>query len=298
LAGIVANTEQPVMVRAAALARMSGYRRGYTMDAIRLARKSIDPLLRLAAPLAGSGLSPDNRWRLIVPLLDDELLAVRHQAFSALLPLAGQDPRFRRRLANEFPIWRQDQSFNLDFPETQTNLAGAYLAFTKVAQAESALREALALQPNWVPALLNLADVYRFTGREAEAGKLLLEALDVASDQAETNYAYALWLSRTEQPGEALAYFRRAAELAPNRMSFGYALALALNDAGEGPRAVEVLEALLDDWPDDQQLLIAAVTMLRDQRRYSEALAWLERLQELRPGDEQLSQLRRSLSNT
>jgi tetratricopeptide (TPR) repeat protein len=294
LAELVADSSQPVMVRAAALARMSGYRRGYTLDSIRLARKS-DPLLRLAAPLASYGLSAENRWRLIAPLLDDELLAVRHQAFSTLLPLALQDPDYRKRLERDFPGWRQDQSINLDYPETQTNLAGAYMALTDTAAAESALLEALALQPSWVPALLNLADLYRFTNRESEAEGLLQKALAVAPEQAESHYAYALWLSRTEQSESALEYFQRAALLAPDQIAYGYALALALNGSGDGAGAVRTLEALLVDRPDDQQLLIAAVTMLRDQQRYDEALTWLDRLQLLRPEDQQLSELRQSL---
>jgi tetratricopeptide (TPR) repeat protein len=294
LAELVADSSQPVMVRAAALARMSGYRRGYTLDSIRLARKS-DPLLRLAAPLASYGLSAENRWRLIAPLLDDELLAVRHQAFSTLLPLALQDPGYRKRLERDFPGWRQDQSINLDYPETQTNLAGAYMALTDTAAAESALLEALALQPGWVPALLNLADLYRFTNRESEAEGLLQKALAVAPEQAESHYAYALWLSRTEQSESALEYFQRAALLAPDQIAYGYALALALNGSGDGAGAVRTLEALLVDRPDDQQLLIAAVTMLRDQQRYGEALTWLDRLQLLRPEDQQLSELRQSL---
>ena len=126
------------MVRAFALARLGAYDRGYTMDAIRLARRD-EPLLRYAAPLAAASLSPERAWRLLNPLLTDELRAVRHAAVTALLPTLRADPAYRDRLAPHLAAWIDDQTLNLDYPETLTSLAGAYAAMGDPQAAEAAL---------------------------------------------------------------------------------------------------------------------------------------------------------------
>ena len=295
LASLVSDASQPIMVRASALARLGGYARGYTLDAIRLATRG-ESLLRYAAPLAAASLNPETRWRLLASLLDDELRAVRHQAVTALLPTVGRDPAFRERLAPHLAAWQADQSLNLDFPETLTNIAGAQAAVGDLAGAEASFNAALELQANWVPGLLNLADLYRLTGRDPEAGTLITRALALAPDQPEVSYGYALWLSRQGRLDESLTYFNQASVLAPERSQFTYTLALALNDSGDGARAVEVLEKLLTRWPEDQQALMALVTMLRDQQKFTEALPYLDRLLELRPGDSQLIEFRSAMA--
>ena len=295
LAALVSDAGQPIMVRASALERLGSYARGYTLDAVRLARKG-EPLLRFAAPLAVNSLAAESRWRLLAPLLDDELRAVRHHAISALLPTVTEDPAYRTRLAPHVEVWLDEQKLNLDQPETLTNIAGAQMALGDVASAEANLKEALRLQSSWVPGLMNLSDLYRATGRDAEAGAMLKEALAVAPAYPEVNYGYALWLSRQGQLDDSLEYFARAAAMAPMRMQFGYAWAVALNDSGDGERAVAVLAELLGRWPSNQQLLLAAVTMLRDQGRFAETLTLLDRLLQLRPGDRELHQFREAMA--
>jgi tetratricopeptide (TPR) repeat protein len=294
LADLVKDPNQPIMVRASALARLGAYNRGYTMDAIRLARKD-EPLLRFAAPLAAASLSPDRAWRLLAPLLEDELRAVRHQTVSALLPTLQADPSFRARLEPHLLTWIQEQSLNLDYPETLTNLAGAYAALDNLPAAEAALKESLALQANWVPGLVSLADLYRATGRDTDGGALLLEALALAPDQPEVAYAYALWLFRQGRLSEGLPHLEHAARLAPGQRHYAYAWAVALNDNGETDKALNVLNTLLKRWPDDAELLIATVTMLRDQSRFAEALPLLDQLIRQQPGNQELIQFREAM---
>ncbi len=294
LAELVMDATQPIMVRASALARLGPYNRGYTMDAIRFARKE-EPLLRFAAPLAAASLSPDRAWRLLAPLLEDDLRAVRHQAVAALLPTLRADPAYRPRLEPYLDTWLTEQALNLDYPETQTNLAGAYSALGRLPEAQAALEESLALQANWVPGMLALADLYRATGRDPEGGPLLEEALALAPEQPEVAYAYALWLYRQGRLADGLPLLEQAARLAPEQRQYAYTWAVALNDSGDPEQALAVLDALLSRWPDDPDLLMAAITMLRDQSRFSEALPLLDRLIRRQPGNQELLQFREAM---
>ena len=294
LTELVKDQTQPIMVRASALARLGAYNRGYTMDAIRLARRD-EPLLRFAAPLAAASLSPDRAWRLLAPLLEDDLRAVRHQTVSALLPTLQADPGFRARLEPYLATWIEEQSLNLDYPETLTNLAGAYAAMGNLPEAEAALKESLALQANWVPGLVSLADLYRATGRDTEGGPLLADALALSPEQPEVAYAYALWLFRQGRLEDGLPHLEEAARLAPGQRQYAYTWAIALNDSGKTDQALDVLNALLQRWPDDPDLLIATVTMLRDQSRFNEALPLLDRLIRQQPGNQELLQFREAM---
>ena len=294
LASLVTDTNQPIMVRASALARLGAYNRGYTMDAIRFARKD-EPLLRFAAPLAAASLSPDRAWRLLAPLLDDDFRAIRHQAVAALLPTLQTDPGYRERLEPHLLVWIEEQRLNLDFPESLTNVAGAYAALGNLPEAEAALKESLMLQANWVPGLISLADLYRATGRDTEGGTLLERALALTPDQPEVAYAYALWLFRQGRLNEGLPHLEYAARIAPEQRQFAYTWAIALNDTGETEQALSVLAGLLQRWPSDPELLMASVTMLRDQGRFRDALPLLDRLIQQQPGNQELLEFREAL---
>jgi tetratricopeptide (TPR) repeat protein len=282
------------MVRATAASLLGAYSRGYTIDALRFASKA-SPLLELGAAEGAGGLSPESQWRLLAPLLDDDRRAVRMAAFDALMPLAA-DPAYRARLQPHLADYLDSLQASLDFPETQVSLAAAWATFGDVTKAESALEEALTLQRSYVPALLNLADLYRATGRDADGESLLLEALGVAPDSPEAAFSYALWLTRQDRPTEALDYFQRAAAAAPDMLNYGYAYALSLNEAGQGEAAVAELKRLIGRWPNHQDLLYTLVTVLRDQGRREEALEYLDRLIELDPNDDNLRTFRERLS--
>ena len=49
-------------------------------------------------------------------------------------------------------------------------MAGVYLNLGEPSLAERALSRAIQINPRWVPALINLADLYRATGRDAAGG--------------------------------------------------------------------------------------------------------------------------------
>lgn len=282
------------MLRASSLSLLGGYSRGYTIDAVRQGIAG-EGLLRLGAIQGAASLSPQSRWRLISPLLEDELAAVREQAFLALLPLATQDPQYRTQLLPAFRTYLANQTSNLDFPETLTNRAVAQFTMGEFTAAEASLERALEIQPTWVPALLNLADLYRATQRDEQAGALLEQAQEIVPAAADPIYSYALWLTRSQRSSEALAYFEQAVALEPSNIRNTYAYAIALNDQKQATRAIDLLIVLTARFPDDQAVLTALVTMLRDEKRFEEAVIQLDRLIDLRPDDQNLRQFRQVL---
>ena len=218
-------------------------------------------------------------------------------AFSALLGVAD-DPELGPKLRVFLPEYLDSQALSLDFPETQVNLSNAHAAFGDVTAAEAALKEALSLQSSFIPALLNLAELYRVTQRDEAAGELVLRAVATAPEAASPVFSYALWLTRQSRPAAALDYYQRAVELEPESLRYGYTLAIALNDNGQGEAATDRLANMLERWPGNRDLLLAIVLMLRDQGRNSEALQRIDQLLKVTPGDESLRQLREQIENS
>jgi tetratricopeptide (TPR) repeat protein len=107
-------------------------------------------------------------------------------------------------------------SVDADRPEAHLNLGLLDLRRRQLTEAEREYRTALRLDPNFVPALVNLADLYRAGGRDDEGSELLRRAMAIEPDNADVRYALGLYLVRKHDYPEALDLLRRAHELIPD----------------------------------------------------------------------------------
>jgi tetratricopeptide (TPR) repeat protein len=102
-----------------------------------------------------------------------------------------------------------------------------------------------------VPTYVNLADLERAAGRDADAESLLRRALAIAPDLAETHYALGLTLVRLGRHAEALPELERAAALAPDSPRYALTRALLLVERGDPAGATRITQDILARWPED-----------------------------------------------
>ncbi|MBK9244505.1 MAG: tetratricopeptide repeat protein [Burkholderiales bacterium] len=159
----------------------------------------------------------------------------------------------------------------------------------------AAFRGALALDPSFEQAALNLADLYRSRGLEGEADRTLREVLKRNPRSAPARFALGLSLTRQSRAAEALKELAEAAKLAPENTRFAYVHAVALNDAGRGGEARRELEGALKRQPYDREVLLALALFERDAGSRARALGHAQRLAELEPESPQVKQLVREL---
>ena len=218
------------------------------------------PLVRRAAGevLARQGVGASSHARLLQSLLQDPVASVRHATARALVE-SGQPLPDLPATGEALKAYRQSLLFNADFPEAQTQLAALELVLGKPAAARARYQAALALEPAYVPALLNLADLERTTD-EAAAFALLAAALAIAPESAPVHYAYALSLVRQQKTAEALPHLAKAAPASPQ---YAYAHALALDSQGQTPQALAALNKALAQWPESPALLSLAARYRR-----------------------------------
>ena len=280
LSDAATDPDLPGIVRRSALLGLGPYEFGFSQDAIAAGLRDADPLVRLGALENVTRLPDAPRFGAIRRLLKDPLRAVRIATVPFAAPyLAGPIAAADRALIEAvLEEHRQVQALNAERPEAHTNLAAIHAAIGDPDAAEAALQDALAIEPNWIPALVNLADLYRASNRDVAAGPYLARAAATDPPSSAAAYAYGLWFIRQGQSARALEQLQRAYELDPDHLRNAYVYALALNNTGEGHAAVDVLERSLQRFGDHRATLEALATISRDVGETEAALNYAKRL--------------------
>lgn len=272
LRAIAADATQPAIVRATAFARLDAGRGKTSAEALVAASRDPDPLVRLGALEGLASAAPEVRVRAAAALLDDPRRAVRFEAVRLLAPVAGALPATgRAAFARESAAYVASLRRDADRPEARTQL-GVFLA--ESGDGEGARREllaALALEPAFEAAHVNLADLERALGREEAALAGLDAGLARLPESAALHHARGLARIRMGRGEEALADLARAARLAPDSSRFAYVHAVALESGGDRAGAIAVLERIAGAHPGDAAVREALVGYLEAEGRIDAA---------------------------
>ena len=263
---LVEDSGVPAIARATALERLGTYASEKTLQSLRVALASPEPLLVYGAVLGAAQLPPPQRVALLTPVLEHRLRAVRIAAGKALAgaPVAELPPSARTALERAFTEVEQSFEVGASRPETLVERSAFELARGKLSGAEASLQAALRLQPCLAEAYLNLADVARQRGDEPAAERAIRAALACNSQSAAAHHALGLWQVRARQSKAALASLKKAVELAPAEPRFSYVLAVALAGSGDRDQAIRSLEGALKARPNDANALSALAGYLRE----------------------------------
>jgi tetratricopeptide (TPR) repeat protein len=193
---LILDQNQPAIARASALPLLVPYASPASEPAIKAAIHDPGPLVRAAAPRALPGSPPPRFVDAAEPLLSDPVRAVRIEAAQAL---AGTDilrlsPDKQTALVKATAELVAAEMVDADRPEAHLNLGLLDLRRRQLTEAEGEYRTALRLDPSFVPALVNLADLDRARGMDDEGAELLRKAIAIEPDNADVRYALGLYL--------------------------------------------------------------------------------------------------------
>jgi predicted CXXCH cytochrome family protein len=284
---LVDDSELPAIVRATAADLLVRHPSPPSLLATARALGDADPLVRAAAVRGMEAVEPDRRLNLVAPLLTDAVRAVRIEAGRVLAPLPPEvlTPAQRVELDRAIGEYVDAQMANADHPSAHVNLALLEANRRNLAAAERELQTAIRLGPHYVPAYVNLTDVYRVQGRDGEGEALLREALALLPGEAALHHTLGLVYARLERWDEALAELSLAVEAAPENARFAFVYGIALNSAGRSAEALDLLRASLERVPWDRDSLIGLATIHRDRGELGAALEYARRLVEAWPED-------------
>jgi Flp pilus assembly protein TadD len=226
-------------------------------------------------------------------LLDDPVRAVRITAAQVLAPAAdvallGDRRTAYARAADQYIA---SELAAAERPESHLNL-GLYWAERRDAEkAEAAYRTALRLAPDFVPALINLAELKRAQGLAEEEANLIEQARDIAPQNASVLHALGLLRVRQGRHAEALPLLAEAAATAPESARYAYVHAVALESLGQVDAARTAYEAALRAHLYAIELLTGHLQLQLRLGDRAGARSTLDRLMALRPSDAGLTRL-------
>jgi len=266
LGNIAADTTEPAIVRASALARLAAHPGEMALASARAAASDSSAIVRRSS-LGILDAYPPAQWvDIATPLLRDPSRAVRIEAARVLAPAAaslGTDDN-RDAFARAAAEFVASQRLQADRPENRTTLGIFYGQLGNPGEAEAQYRASLRLAPRYEPAYVNLADLLRSERRDADAERILRAGIAAVPNDATMHHALGLLLVRSGKRAEALPELALAASLAPEESHFAYVYAVALNSAGRGREAIAVLERALARHPDDPELKAGMSAFKRD----------------------------------
>jgi predicted CXXCH cytochrome family protein len=277
LRAIAADASHPAIARATALAQLNAPTKQSALETLAAGLRDSSPLIRLGALRSLANAPPDARARLAVQLLTDPLKAIRIEAASVLAAVpaeqlsTAQSTAFARASAE----YVASQRYNADRAEARVNLGTFYANRGDAAKAQQEIKAAIALDPGFVPAYVNLADLYRVQGRDAAGEGVLRDGLKHAPKSAMLHHALGLVLVRLKRTDTALAELERATVLEPGNARFSYVYAVALHSTGKSDAAIKRLEKTSAVHPNDREILEALVSFhqARGERRAADQYA-------------------------
>lgn len=296
LARLANDAAQPAIVRASAIARAGALGQANAVN-LRAALADADPSVRAAAAEAAGNLRDPNALTgpLAAPLaalLRDPVRQVRLEAARALagpaeLRLSDADRAAWQAALDEYKAM---QAYNADRGEGHMNLALIEIRRGNGLLADDHLKRAIAVDPSFVPAYVQLADLYRGRRDEDRADEILRQAIARNPGSALAHHSLGLSLVRQRRIDAAVKEFARAVHLDPGNGRFGYVYAVALEQAGQRAEAARALEDVLARHPYDLDALQAGVAWAAQRGDRPQALGYLATLRSLMPGDPAIEQ--------
>ncbi|MGR8952373.1 MAG: tetratricopeptide repeat protein [Gammaproteobacteria bacterium] len=293
------DTEIPAVVRATAAAVAGPVMRPEFGEAARSLLQDADPSARIAALGLVEGFDPGSRLLFAAPLLSDPIRGVRIEAARILADVP--DSQFTehqiaaRSKASE--DYLDSLTLNADWPAENVNLGNFLMRQGRQEVAITAYERALKLDPRFVGAYVDLADVYRQQKRDDEAERLLRRGLALLPKAADLHHALGLVLIRQGNIPAALDELTAAAKLAPDNPRYAYVYAVGLHSAGKRREALAVLQAAVARHPYDLDILSALIAILRESGDAKSALIYARKAAEILPDDKELKHLLEVLEN-
>ena len=299
LLALIDDKEQPAIVRASAIARFARWMTPTTIPAVTRALNDPDALVRLAAVEALGDAEPALRERYLPRMLGDPVRAVRAEAARALAGSNEARLPSNDRLAFDKALgeYVAMQTYNADRPEGRTNLGNLHVSRGDAERAIAEYRKALEIDPTFVGAYVNVADLYRARGADGEAQAILRQGLARDPKSAALHHALGLTLVRQKQPGDALKELAAAVRLDRASARYAYVYAVALNDAGRPAEALQVLETARKRHPYDREILSGLAFYASRAGSRDVAIGYAKQLQELDPESPEFARLLTMIAN-
>ncbi|MBW2295079.1 MAG: tetratricopeptide repeat protein [Deltaproteobacteria bacterium] len=252
---ILSDPQIPGIARATAILLLPRFVSPRSLPAFSQLIGDEDPLVRTAALEALDGFPPELRVALAASSLADPIRSVRFE--SARILASVSDPQLGSSAPQLHAVlseYRDALKKDADRAEPHMQLGAVALSQGQLDLAQKEYELARTRNPSFVPAYVNLADLYRVRGMDSEGEKILRAALEIVPDQPDVRHALGLLMVRSDRLDKALIELEFAARERPDNPRYAYVFAVALHTSGNIAQARSVLRKASAEHPADRDL--------------------------------------------
>ncbi len=293
LTRLVEDPEQPAIVRATALDLLRGY--GQTGLEVRQgALRDESPLVRAFAARGLEFLDPRIKLDNLSSALSDPVRIVRMEAARVLATTPAElfDDRQQRSFGSALEEFSAAQDWLADMPASHFNRGFIEAARGDLREAEESYELTLRMDPTFLPAYMNLANLLNQQGRNAEAERVFRDLVARAPEEGEAHYSLGLLMAEMKRLEKARDSLEKAVRLLPNRPRVRYNYALTLQHLGLRAEAEAALRAAHGLGTRDADIVYALTVFNVQEQRWDQALFYALKLQDLAtPGSAEPRQL-------
>lgn len=288
------------IVRATATTLLGNYSQGSSQATLTRSLTDMEPLVR-AAGVRGieqlrleSEPQSESMRNALAKCLDDPIRVVRTEAARVLSrwPRGQFDRTQLDRFDTVLAEWRKGQQEVNDQSGAHVSLAIVHENQGEIEEARGEYQTALRLDPDSIPARINLAMLEHLQRDDKAAERLYREVVKLRPDWDEGHLSLGLLLSSdATRLDEALACLEKATKLSPNnaRMQFNYGAILREN--GRFDDAESRLREACRLEPDSQTYLFELARLYVDRGNWDHAARIARSLVEMAPQNEEFRQL-------
>ncbi len=210
-----------------------------------------EPSIRLAA-VRRMNLNSQESLNRLSRLLNDSLKAVRLAAYQRIrevdtsLLSASQKTALQKVDSENYQVLL----FNSDFPVGKYNLANYYALKGKNKEAEKMYLAALQQDTELSPARMNLAHLYSVMGMAQKAEEQLKRYVNENPNDGAGYYNYGLILSENKKYQQSLTNLLKASELSPENERIDFNIAMLYEFFGQQEKAEKYLIQSIDKRPE------------------------------------------------
>ncbi len=269
LLDIINNKEQAPIVRSTAIelgSRKAGLEffkaiLPYTQDA--------NSLIKTSALAALSNIPLEVKQASLIKALDDNLLSVRITAAKQLSTHMELPENEKAKLSKA----TQEMLTSLDVVSDRAagnfNKAIYFQNRNNPQKAESLYRQAIKVEPLFIPSWINLIQLYNETGDNAQSLKTAKEAITTFPKNSLVWESYARSLIRSKNYPEGVQALQTAVNLDPNRLEVRYFYAIALNSTNQPQKAIQQLVLLVEKAPNNPNYMLQLLNLSLQNKDHS-----------------------------
>ena len=194
----------------------------------------------------------------IYAALNDPVKTVRITAISILaqVPRGSLSKEQKSLIDRVTEEYRQSLLFIAERPEAQLSLAQLYQYTGQIDDAVAAFKEALFLQPGYIPSYVNYANYLQQQGNETGALVIIQRGLNKNSSAAVLHHSLGLWYVRNKERQKGIESLRTAAALEPDSANYQYVYAVAISESSV-KKAIQILQSALQKHTGNMEILMA-----------------------------------------